>query len=267
MLNYRDVVNGLHQLGLDRDVPVIAHMSTDLLIQVKGGASSILGSLLAVVDNALLPSFTLRTQVIPESGPEDNGLRYGSGRDSNLNAEIFNHNLIADEPYREMATALLSYPASHRSTHPLLSLVGLGVNTALDGQTIENPYQPIQTLGEYGGWVLLLGADQTSNFSIHLAEYLAGRKQFIRWALTPRGIVECPHFPGCPNGFNKLHYHIQEYQRRATVEDAIWQAYPLTDLIRCATELLKKDPYALLCNQLDCERCNAVRKAIRNGTK
>jgi aminoglycoside 3-N-acetyltransferase len=252
---------------LNRDVPVIAHVSTDFLTQVKGGANSVLGAILTVVDNALLPSFTLRTQVIPESGPAENALQYGSGRETNLNAEIFDQHLIADEPYREMAAALLSYPISQRSTHPLLSLVGLGVNNALDGQTVDNPYQSIQTLSEYGGWVLLLGTDQTSNFSIHLAEYLAGRKQFIRWALTPRGILECPHFPGCAEGFNKLHYYIQEYQRQATIEEHIWHAYPLTDLVRCATDLLKKDRYALLCNQLDCERCNAVRQSVRNESK
>jgi len=266
MINYREIVNGLRQLGLNRDIPLLVHISTDLLPQVKGGAPTVLGAILTAVDNAMLPSFTFRTQVIPESGPSENGIQYGSGRESNLNAEIFTSKLLADETYRDMAESMRNYPQSHHSNHPILSFTGLGLDSALDSQTIELPYQPIQVLCDLGGWVVFMDTDQTSNFSIHLAEYLAGRKQFTRWALTSEGVVECIHFPGCSDGFNKLTYHIQEEQRLTIVQGHSWQAYPLIELVHTATDLLQKDPFSLLCNRLDCERCNLVRQAVKKQT-
>ena len=63
-------------------------------------------------------------------------------------------------------------------------------------QTLAEPLAPIGALAQRGGWVLLLGVNQTVNTSLHYAERLAGRPQFTRWALTYEGVRECPQFPG-----------------------------------------------------------------------
>ena len=262
MLTYREIVNALIDLKLDRHIPVIAHVSPSMCEKVKGGASTVLGAILAVVDNAMLPSFTMRTLVIPENGPENNAMEYGSGRESNLSGEIFTKDLPVDQSENPLAEVLRKYPQAQRSNHPALSFIALGMNAALESQTIENPYQPIQTLSDQDGWIVLMDTDQTHNFSIHLAEYLARRKQFIRWALTPAGIVECPHFPGCPDGFNKLQYYINDIKHQTTISELICQSYPLKELINTTVDLIKSEPYALLCNRLNCDRCNAVRKEV-----
>ena len=72
MLGFREIVNGLHQLGVKKQYPVIAHIQPDLPKQVKGEASTLLGALLTATDNVLLPAFTTRTLVIPEWGPANN---------------------------------------------------------------------------------------------------------------------------------------------------------------------------------------------------
>ncbi len=262
MLGFREIVNGLHQLGVKNQYPVIAHIQPDLPDKVKGGASTVLGALLTATDNVLLPAFTTRTLVIPEWGPANNGLEYGSGRESNLQVEIFTDELAADEPYMEMAKLMHQYPGTLRSSHPVLSFIGLGLNTALEAQTKDRPFEPVRALMEMQGMVVLMGVDQTQNFSIHYAENLAGRKQFTRWALSVDGTLECKPFPGCPDGFNKINKHVEAFKHQIILADQIWQVYSLKEMIDEAVMLLNKDPYALLCNRLKCERCNAVRQSI-----
>lgn len=262
MIGYREIVNALKRMGLMPQTALLAHVAPDLSQQVKGGARTILGAILAAVDNAMLPAFTFNTMVIPESGPEDNAIIYGSGRESNLNAEIFTLDLPADPLFQPMADTFLKYPQAQRSNHPLLSFIGLGLKDILESQTAADPYGPIRSLMELDGWVLLMGVDQASNFSIHYAEFLTGRKQFTRWALTPDGVAECLHFPGCLDGFNKLQYHLEECKHEAILSDCVCHAYPLTEVIDITTRLLRKDPYALLCSNLNCERCNTVRKSL-----
>jgi len=264
MITYRQIVNGLHELGIQRHYPVIAHTSTENLREIKGGAEVLLGGLLAAADNLLLPAFTYGTMITPETGPEENAVEYGSGRETNLNAKIFTPDLPSDMPEHELCEKFRALPKVRRSNHPILSFVGLGLNAALEAQSCEQPWEPIQYLADNEGWVLLLGVDQTQNISLHWAEQQVGRKQFVRWALTPSGATECRNFPGCPDGFNKLQYYVKNLLHQISFDSILWQAYPLQPLINAAMDLMKQDPYALLCNSLPCERCNAVRRAVRN---
>ena len=113
---------------------------------------------------------------------------------------------------------------------------------------------------EKDGWVVLINVDHSVNTSIHYAEKLAGRRQFVRWAMVADRIVECPGFPGDSSGFNAIEELIHPYTRRVDMEGgAFVQAVPLKRLIDVAVGLIKKNPLALLCQRTDCERCNAVR--------
>ena len=264
MISYRDIAAGLASLELNRSTPVLAHVAPSRLGEIRGGIDTLLGALLATVDNVMMPCFTYSTMVIPEKGPEDNYLDYGSGREANLNAAIFNHDLPSDMPDYEISEALRKYPGTYRSEHPILSFTGLGLDIALINHSPDDPYAPVRSLKELKGWVVLVGAEPASNFSLHYAEHLANRKQFVRWALTDGGIVECPHFPGCPEGFHKIHYYLQDELRVTTVGESTWYAVPMDVLIDSAVALIKDDPFALLCNSLSCPRCNLVRKAIKS---
>ena len=117
MLGFREIVKGLNDLGIKKQTPVIAHIHSDLLPEIKGGSSTLLGAILTAADNVILPAFTTRTMVIPETGPADNALDYGSGRESNLQAEIFSEELAADDPYVEMADSMQHYPGAFRYSH------------------------------------------------------------------------------------------------------------------------------------------------------
>lgn len=263
MISYRDIAVGLEKLGIERSTPVLAHVAPARLGEIRGGMETLLGAILGTIDNVMMPSFTYSTMVVPQVGPVDNFLDYGGSQAANLNASIFTSSLPSDTPNAEISELFRKYPGTYRSSHPILSFTGLGLDVALIDQTPQDPYAPIRKLVEMNGWVVMIGADPAENFSLHYAEFLAGRKQFVRWALTENGILECPHFPGCRDGFHKINYYLQDELRTTAVEDLNWTAVPLEVLTNSAVALIREDPFALLCNSLSCPRCNLVRKLIK----
>jgi aminoglycoside 3-N-acetyltransferase len=88
---------------------------------------------------------------------------------------------------------------------------------------------------------------------------MAGRMQFIRWARTESGVVECPNFPGDSEGFNAISLTIKPFARQTEVNGIVLQAIPINDLLRAVVNKIHEDAYSLLCGRPDCERCEAVR--------
>jgi aminoglycoside 3-N-acetyltransferase len=262
MITYRELVSSFRSLGLERTTPVIAHASLSGFGEVNGGTDTLLGALCASFDALMMPAFTFSAQLIPEVGPADNGLAYGSGREANANAQFFRSDMPVDPQVGRLAESLRRLPQARRSIHPLLSFTGVNVDPFLGAQSLAVPLEPIRLLTEAGGWVLLASVDHTQNTSIHYAEKLAGRKQFVRWALTPAGVVECPNMPGCSQGFNAIATRLQRVARLAQSGETIIQAVPLIDLIGIARAWLEADPLALLCEQADCASCQAVRTQV-----
>jgi aminoglycoside 3-N-acetyltransferase len=263
MLTFRDLFTALHKLDLDRARPVIAHGSLSSFGEVNGGADTVLGALLSISNSVIMPTFTFKTMLIPEVGPENNAMQYGSGKDLNRMAEFFTPDMPVDPLMGAIPEALRLHPKAHRSTHPILSFGGINADQELEKQTLSEPLAPIHTLRENEGWVILLGVDHSVNTSIHYGERLAGRKQFVRWALTPDGVKECPGFPGCSNGFNAITPSLDQVIRRVQVGSSLVQAVPIAALVETVLAMLKQDPQALLCEKPDCERCNAVRESLK----
>jgi aminoglycoside 3-N-acetyltransferase len=262
VLNYRDFITGLRKLDIDPSCPVVVHASLSAFGEVHGGAETILGGLLSSFNALIMPVFTYKTMIIPEVGPPDNAIIYGSGKDTNRMAEIYRPDIPSDSMMGVVAESLRKHVNAHRSTHPILSFAGLNADHILDSQTFKEPLLPFQKLIDDEGWVLLMGVDQTVNTSIHYGEHLAGRKQFVRWALTSKGVVTCPGFPGCSNGFEEVAPHLDEITRKVELGEAVVQAIPLVNLVDVVCEMIKKDPSVLLCEREDCPRCNIVRASV-----
>jgi aminoglycoside 3-N-acetyltransferase len=218
-----------------------------------------LGAMLSVLPGLMMPTFTYTTMLIPETGPENNGLSYGSTPDQNRMAEFYRSDMPASRMMGILPETLRTREGAQRSSHPILSFSGVGVDAALAAQTLDEPLAPIRALAELDGWVLLMGVDHTVNTSIHYAERLAGRKQFIRWALTGQGVRECPGFPGCSDGFEKAGPALAAMTRTARIGEATVRALPLAEMIPAVVAMIQQDPLALLCDRPDCERCNEIR--------
>ena len=165
----------------------------------------------------------------------------------------------ADPMMGVLAEVLRKHPGVKRSSHPIQSFAGIHADAMLNSQSLFNPLAPIGMLAEEDGWVLLLGVDHAVNTSIHYAEKLAGRIQFIRWALMRERVVECSGFPGDSEGFNAIAPDVEKYTRRLKIGGALVQAVHLKSLIDAVMQRIREDPFALLCERKDCERCTAVR--------
>jgi aminoglycoside 3-N-acetyltransferase len=217
----RDLLLGLRELHLG-NAPVIVHSSLKSFGEVEGGAETVVNALLGVFQSVLVPTFTYKTMLTPLTGPEHNAITYGSGGDQNRMAEFYTARMPAD-PF------------------------------------MEDPLGSLGALEKEGGYVVLMGVDHTVNTSIHYAEKLAGRKQFLRWALTPKGVLECPGFPGDSAGFQAIAPDMEKFTRKVQIGNANVQAVPLAMLFKVVVARIKKDPLALLCQQVDCERCGEIR--------
>jgi aminoglycoside 3-N-acetyltransferase len=239
------------------------HASLKSFGEVEGGAQTVVNVLARVFPTVLVPTFTYKTMLTPQTGPADNALTYGSGANQNQMAEFFTPRMPADPLMGIIPETLRKHPRAERSSHPIQSFAGINARKYLQAQMPDDPLRPLGVMEKQGGWVVLLGVDHTVNTSIHYAEKLAGRKQFVRWALTPKGVVECPGFPGCSAGFQAIAPEMDKITRKVKIGKAVVQAVPQSMLFRVVISRIKKDPLALLCQQADCERCNQIRKLVR----
>jgi aminoglycoside 3-N-acetyltransferase len=259
MLTFNDLIVAFETLGLQKK-PVIAHASMSSFGKIQGGADSVVTSLAYSTGSFIMPTHTYKAMVTPVSGPANNGINYMRGQQWNRLSEPFRSDMPADRMMGVVPEAMRHWPESRRSMHPILSFAGFRSEKILKTQTIEEPFAPIRALVELDGWVMLLGVDHTTNTSIHFAEKLAGRKQFLRWALTDSGTIPCPGFPGCSAGFQSIEPEIRSFTKSVRVGNALVLAVPLRAIMVRVIEMIKKDKYALLCSRSDCERCAEVRK-------
>jgi len=258
-ISYMELSSAFASLELT-DVPVVAHASLHAFGRVDGGPATFVQALLQAVGALIMPTHTYNTMITPNIGPANNAMIYGSGQDLNRMAEFYSPSMPADRLMGVVPEALRQRPEAKRSIHPILSFAGIRANKAIASQTMDEPFAPIRMLAEAGGWVLLLGVDHTVNTTVHYTEKLAGRRQFIRWALTENGIIACPGFPGDSSGFKVLEKDMQPHTKKLQVGNALVQAMPMKALLLAVMTRLKNNPKDLLCSDISCARCNEIRR-------
>lgn len=261
MLTFGELKSAFESLELENK-PAIAHASLKSFGAIQDGAETLIRALLDSVSGLVMPTFTYKTMILPEVGPPNNGLVYGALLDLNRMAEPFHHDMPADTLMGVLPEMFRQQPGVMRTAHPILSFAGLNAKDALNTQTIYNPFAPIGALADQDGWILLLGVYHTSNTSIHYAERLAGRHQFMRWALTKKRVIECPGYPGCSDGFEDIRLEIEPLARCVQVGEGFIEAIPLHGLLRAVQANINGNPRALLCQRDVCKRCDAVRVLV-----
>jgi aminoglycoside 3-N-acetyltransferase len=283
MTTYTDIRIALDSLGL-KDAPVIAHASLRSFGEVEGGAPMVVQAFIDSFGAVVMPTHTYKSMIVPQAGPDNNAMDYGKPDPFNAEPEFFTPHMPADILMGAIPEALRQRPGAKRSSHPILSFAGFNADAILATQTIKEPLAPIQALAEENGWVVLAGVDHTVNTSMHLAEKLAGRRQFIRWALVRdmltrpvplklaghnfastsvnERVIECPGFPGCSAGFQAISKDIQPFTKRVTAGNSAIQAVPLAALFHAVISKINQDPKALLCFDPNCARCNTVRMTL-----
>ncbi len=265
MITYRDFIRALDDLDIQSHSRVILHAAIEPFGQVAGGEQSLIGAVANHCELLIAPAFTPQTMVTPSVGPDGNALEYGLEDEANLQAEIFRRDLPVDPELGSVNEAIRMHPGAGRSSHPILSFTGINADEALEAQSLEAPLGPIEWLANYDGDVLMMGCDQRANVSLHLAEQLAGRKTFVRWALTAAGVVECHDLPGCSDGFELVRGRLAAIARTTTLKAVVLEAIPLRDLLNLVVGWIHEDPRALLCDRTGCPHCATVRAEVRVG--
>lgn len=262
MLEYNDLILAFQELKLS-DKIVVAHASLRAFGGVTGGADSMVTALMYTTGALIMPTHTYKPMVTPASGPANNAVNYARAQQWNRLAEPYHPDMPADVMMGVVPENLRKRPQAKRSLHPLLSFSGVNAAKILQSQTLENPFAPLMDAANADGWVLLLGVDHSANTAIHLGEKLAKRKQFTRWALTEKGTLTCPGFPGCSSGFEVLEPALRPHTISLQVGQATVRALPMRMVIVKTMDAIKKNPLALLCDRADCERCSAVREGLK----
>jgi aminoglycoside 3-N-acetyltransferase len=257
---YRDILLALRRIGVEGDARILAIGPIADPERMRGGAAALSAALADSCQVVITPAFTYQTMVYPAEGPDDNAVDYPAARLASIEADFFRLSLPASSILGPLAESVRRAGGASRSGHPILSFAGWNAGEILEKQTLAEPFAPIDELAKAGGDVVLLGADPAANVALHLAEQRAGRKQFVRWALTPKGVVECPVFPGCSRGFGAIEPKLTGVVQSENIGSFVIRRIPLRDLLNIAVGWIHQDPQALLCDNPECPFCGAVRR-------
>ena len=208
------------------------------------------------------PPSPCKTLVTPRTGPENNAINYKDPLKVSLSPEFFHSDLPVSEEQGEFAEYFRQNKETERSRHPVLSFSGRNLPTTLAQQTLNDPFAPIKYLENKKAWVLLVGADQTQNVSLHIAAQRADRPQFTRWALTPTGVKQFENFPSCSAGFEHIRPHLNLIAQRERIGEDYLVAYPLDKMLKITQKHLQENPLSMLCDQTNCLTCHEVRRYV-----
>jgi aminoglycoside 3-N-acetyltransferase len=262
---YRNILLALRRIGVDGEARVLAIGPAAEPEILRGGVAALAAALADSCRAVITPAFTYQTMVYPAEGPADNGVDYPAASAASIEADFFRASSPASPLLGSLAESIRRAEGAARSSHPILSFAGWNATDFLETQTLAEPFAPIDELAKAGGDVLLLGADPSANVALHLAEQRTLRKQFIRWALTPKGVVECPVFPGCSRGFGAIDSMLTGVAHWEQIGSFVIQRIPLRDLLHIAVSWIRQDPQALLCDNPECPFCGAVRRSLPQG--
>lgn len=262
MLTQSDIERGLRKLGLDSSSHVLVHSSYKSLGGVEGGPLTVVRALVDLFATLMMPAFTSDRTFVWDSRGAFEGNAYAPEPPANMHQpEPFTYDTPANKTMGVISeTFRTTYPV-RRSAHPSASFIArgalaeqlVGPGTEVDG------VEPIRRLMDAGGDVLLLGVTHTNSTAIHLAEQLAGRQLFVRYSLTPDG-VRAASGGGCGAGFDQLQSHVEHLERRVDLGGATLRCYALPPYVSAAIDLIRSEPFALLCDT--CDRCRAHRSRV-----
>lgn len=115
---------------------------------------------------------------------------------------------------------------------------------------------PLRPLAERSGVVLTMGVGLTSLTQLHLAEELAGRALFIRWANDRSGQVVGVRTDGCSEGFGRLGGVLESMATQCLVGTSVWTSYPASMTLEAASRAIREQPRSTHCERAGCDRCN-----------
>jgi aminoglycoside 3-N-acetyltransferase len=159
-----------------------------------------------------------------------------------------------------LPTTLLKMTGRVRGNHPLMSFTAIGdkAESLVATQTPQDGYAPMRELIAQNGLVGLLGVGYERMSLLHLAEKVAGRRLFTRWASNENGDVINAEVGGCSNGFGKFASVLNALSKVAIVGKSLWRFYDAQAVLERASALIRKTPTITQCDNPTCAFCRDV---------
>jgi len=226
---------------------LVVHSSLKSFGRVQGGAETVARAL-AEFGNVFVPVFNY--DAYPFAGNET----------PSLTGAI-------TEAFRKL-------PGVIRSMHPTHSWAGIGpeAESILEGHERVQPFgegSPLWKLWQRNAWVLLMGVDHRASSMIHVAEEYVGvpyldRTRVARIVRDGKIEERIVRKPGCDFAFNRIDPLLRKRGRiiETRVGQSRWMVMRADDIVQSATQLLREDPAALLCDLEDGGVCNEARRMI-----
>jgi aminoglycoside 3-N-acetyltransferase len=212
---------------------------------VHGGARTVIDGLLAENCTVLAPTFSWEFSLPPPPHlrPTRNGTDYDHSAVSPRSlTRVFSPEVQGLDRAQMGAIpgTLLGMEGRVRGNHPLNSFTAAGplAHRLIEGQQPLNVYRPLEVLAELGGWVVLMGVDLTTMTALHLAEKLAGRNLFRRWANGQDGRAMMVETGGCSSGFGNFASILAPLARQTWVGQSHWTVWPAKETLRRAAQAI-----------------------------
>jgi aminoglycoside N3'-acetyltransferase len=241
--------------------PLCVHASLRSFGQVDGGAGTVVQGLLDEGCTVLVPTFSLTFSVPPppHQQPPRNAWDYNHPI-SGLMGEGRTYTPQTNEVSQWLGiipTTVLQMEARVRGNHPLNSFSAIGALAPdlIERQQPNDVYAPLERLAELQGAVVMMGVGLTSMTLIHLAERLAGRTLFRRWANDSDGRAMMMEIGSCSTGFDAFDSVLAPFEQHTTVGESLWRIFPAGPALAAATQAIRQNPGITHCGKPEC-RCN-----------
>jgi len=263
---------GVRDHGLSGRI-VVVHSSLASFGRVDGGAAAVVQAFLDEGCTIVVPAFSdcrvspppgvrlerNAEEAVPPGRPADGQPAGGQP------AGGFSPGMT--EVVRDMGAIpawVAAHPDRRRGNHPLNSFAALGprAGEVIGGQSPQDVYAPLRAAAANDGCVALLGVGLTAMTIIHLAEQVAGRELFVRWALLADGRRIPARVGSCSEGFERLAPALTPAEAVSDVGRSRWRVFGAARAVDLAAAEISRRPDVTSCADPSCARC---RDAVAGG--
>lgn len=258
----KDVIESVKKAGLQKK-SICVHSSLKSFGEVKGGAKTVVDALLESGCTVMVPSFSFSYAVMP---PEEMKFKRNGADYSRLDWIMPGNNMVYSAgsnnlDLKEMGVipeTVLNIAGRVRGDHPLCSFAAAGPFAAelIRSQKPMDVYAPLRELALFEGQVVMMGVGLNKMTAIHLAEQMAGRNMFIRWANGPDKKVITAECGGDSAGFEKLAPYAAAAEKRVKCGESLWRVFDMGKLLKNVARAIMLQPAITHCGMADCVRCN-----------
>ena len=262
MVTVQDITSAVQRMGLS-GLPLCVHASLRSFGWVDGGAATVVAGILQQGCTVVVPTFSW-TFAVP---PPDRLRRARNGWDYDKFRGPFpgvgrvytpDSTEVDKDEMGVVSAYIAAMPQRLRGNHPLCSFSAVGPlsERLIAGQTPMHVWAPFEALADAGGAVVLMGVGLEKLTLLHLAEQMAGRNPFLRWANAPDGEAAEVQVGGCSDGFGNLLPVLSPLQTEHRVGESRWLVFPARATLEVASQAIREIPRLTHCSVAGCGRCN-----------